>query len=185
MIIGFGHKAQTGKDTAGQYLVESQGFVRASFGDHLKTVCSLVTGIPIEKFYDHKKEFNEDWGMTHREILQRLGTDAMRNHFHEDTWVLGCLNQLMQRKSYIITDVRFPNEADAIKERGGYVIRVDRDTTGYDIDRNHPSETGLDDYTDWDYIIKNDGSLEDFHYKIDCILDKIYKDAYGGINGFN
>lgn len=62
--------------------------------------------------------------------------------------------------NWIITDVRFPNEAKAIKERGGIVIRVNRfDYTKEELADMHESETALDDYHDFDCIINNKESL--------------------------
>lgn len=76
--------------------------------------------------------------------------------------------------NWIITDVRFPNEVKAIKDRGGIVIRVDRYTGNILIDNDthaitdwqHPSETVLDTYEDWDYVIYNDGTIEDLIEKV-------------------
>lgn len=73
---------------------------------------------------------------------------------------------------WIISDTRFINEVAAIKERGGVVVRVNRPA---DVDENpaeskHASETALDDYTDWDYVIENDGTLEDLVEKVRKML---------------
>ena len=81
--------------------------------------------------------------------------------------------------NWIITDVRFPNEAKAIKDRGGIVIRVNRTyytedkkyIIGYDPFETHPSETALDDY-EFDYVIENDGSLDELITKIKLIKDE-------------
>ena len=75
----------------------------------------------------------------------------------------------LRESNWIITDVRFPNEAQAIKDRGGIVIRVNR----LDVDKFttnfpqtlHPSETALDDYK-FDHVIDNNGSLEELIGKI-------------------
>tara|TARA_R110002020_G_scaffold380110_1_gene591298 strand:+ start:38 stop:904 length:867 start_codon:yes stop_codon:yes gene_type:complete len=71
--------------------------------------------------------------------------------------------------NWIITDVRFPNEAQAIKDRGGIVIRVnrlevDKFTTNFP-QTLHPSETALDDY-EFDHVIDNNGSIEDLVEKV-------------------
>lgn len=98
---------------------------------------------------------------TVRVFLQELGTDAMREVIHPETWVNALMSeyQLIDNKypNWIITDVRFPNEYRAIKERGGIMIRVHRNLFSYD---THPSETALDDY-DFDLQIYNHGTLED------------------------
>lgn len=72
-------------------------------------------------------------------------------------------------KGFIITDVRFPNEAKAIKDRGGIIIRVNRDVyiengVGFkfnplfDNRPEHPSETALDEYI-FDYVINNNSTI--------------------------
>lgn len=82
---------------------------------------------------------------------------------------------------WIITDCRFPNEANTVKEKGGLVIRVNRSNNGLacagDLEENmktnfHPSETALDSYNQFDYIIDNSGSLEDLIEKVREILQK-------------
>lgn len=75
---------------------------------------------------------------------------------------------------WVITDVRFPNEADAIKERGGIVVRINR---FHSVVRDHnipehPSETALDNYS-FDYVIDNDGSIDDLTEKVRRTLIEI------------
>lgn len=79
--------------------------------------------------------------------------------------------------NWIITDVRFPNEAQAIKDRGGILIRVNRPVSAIGANKlkhksitQHPSETALDDYQDWNYIIDNNGTIEDLIEKVEVIL---------------
>ena len=70
--------------------------------------------------------------------------------------------------SWCITDMRFPNEMDAVKERGGITIRVVRPGTE---SGTHPSETALDEAT-FDYEIINDGEIVDLIEKVKTILIK-------------
>jgi hypothetical protein len=73
--------------------------------------------------------------------------------------------------SWCITDMRYPNEYDAVKSRGGITIRVNRHNHPNDINPNteHPSETALDQHQ-FDYEIINDGSIEDLIEKVKQIL---------------
>lgn len=153
------------------------------FAGKLKDVASMLTGIPVYKFEDQefkKQTLPAMWNhpvevapgqtqmapMTVRELLQKLGTEAMRNGLHPDTWVNALMSEFIPYSArgsqyeevaskWIITDTRFPNEAQAIKQRGGVVIRVNR---GID-NGSHPSETALDNYI-FDYHIDNNGTLE-------------------------
>ncbi len=135
---------------------------------------------------------------TPRELLQVLGTQVGRLIIHQNIWVntlfadykpkyiggvdpymgLGqSVEQLEKNRSFelyphwIITDVRFPNEADIIKQRGGVIIRVNR--LGVENYSTHPSETALDNYN-FDYIINsNNGNLDDLKQKVKIIYDKL------------
>ena len=161
--------------------------------------------------------------ITVRELLQQVGTDAMRNIVHPNVWVNALMSQYkgiectsfphnapifgipteedevkygiigLIEPDWIITDVRFPNEAVAIKERSGIVIRVNRDLpcpvcklTKYeqrgepckniacpkgraDYIGKHPSEIALDDYP-FDYFINNNGSIEELIKEVKYFL---------------
>ena len=112
MIIGINGKIGAGKDTVGkiiQYLTlpgergeyigfqtyddltleRNSPFKIKKFAGKLKTTASLLTGIPVEMFEDQefkKLDMNPEWGMTYREFLQRLGTEAMRDELHTNVW---------------------------------------------------------------------------------------------------
>jgi hypothetical protein len=149
-------------------------------------------------FGEHFDGFIEDWEdvnipMTYREFLQKLGTEAMRDGLHTNVWVnalfadyrpgytispLDVDNQAPDK--WIITDMRFPNEMDAVVERKGITIRVVRsfnhkmgskETGTLDLTPLHPSETALDD-AEFDYEIINDGSIDDLVEKVKEILIK-------------
>jgi hypothetical protein len=125
--------------------------------------------------------------MTVRDLLQKLGTDACRDNLHYNTWVNALMSDYKKELSecgtskkgtvvkcskypnWIITDTRFPNEADAIKNAGGIIIRVER--PGVKPINDHPSEVGLDHWT-FDYVINNDGDLESLSNKVKDILIK-------------
>lgn len=120
--------------------------------------------------------------MTVREFLQKLGTEAMRDNLHEDVWVNalfadyksigGTMDVRRTRIDYpnwVITDVRFPNEANAIINRGGIMVRLNRDKTP-GISKDHSSETALDNWTGFSYEIDNNGTIEDLILHAECIL---------------
>lgn len=133
---------------------------------------------------DHKE-------MTGRDFLQKLGTDAVRDRLHENTWVNALMSEYKTNTftrfpedldigesiipyypNWIITDTRFPNELIAVKERGALTIRVERNNGTRAIDINpHPSETALDN-SDFDYTIENNGSIDDLVNMVKLILQK-------------
>jgi len=95
--------------------------------------------------------------MTHREFLEHFGTKIIR-YIHNDAWSNYTLNkiEIEQSELSIIPDVRFPNEVEAIKSRGGVVIRLTRDIFQSEV----KSESALDkenyDWSNFDLVINND-----------------------------
>lgn len=124
--------------------------------------------------------------MSVREFLQNLGTDAIRNGLHKNAWVNALMADYRKEEKserlsdymrlvsppskWVITDVRFPNEAEAIKERGGVIIRIDR--PGIKPVNAHPSETALDNW-DFDYKIANVSDLVSLKQTVEVLLKKI------------
>ena len=109
---------------------------------------------------------------TIREILQEVGTDALRNIVHPDIWVNSLFTEYRKEKNWIITDVRFPNEAYAVVEKGGFLIRINRPGYGTSMSalaNDHESEIALDAY-DFDIVISNDGTITDLIGKVKEIL---------------
>jgi len=161
------------------------------FAGKVKEIASLLTGIPIEKFEDQEfkqKQMSEGWGMTYREFLQKLGTEAMRNGLHTNVWcnalfadyvskfnptntILDEMSDMSYKNYYpnwIITDLRFSNELADIKEREGITIRVNR--PGINL-LDHPSETSLDT-AEFDYVIENNSDIQSLIKKVKIILVK-------------
>jgi len=195
------------------------------YAGKLKQTASLLTGIPVEMFEDQEFKktalgpqwnYNDIIGYGHhnvpvygeseqemlvRELLQKLGTEAMRDGLHTNVWVNALFadykskRELLQADgtwiesdkgevdfavsikypNWIITDMRFPNELESVVERGGVTIRVIRDYAlrgGPEDPKNiHPSETALDN-AKFDYEIINDGTIEDLVEKVREILIK-------------
>jgi hypothetical protein len=115
----------------------------------------------VKNSYLSKEWDREDGPIKYRQVLQWVGTEAMRNCLHTNVWVNALFSEYKMGENgeypnWIITDVRFPNEAEAIRDRGGVVIRVNRPSIISQ--SNHPSEISLDHY-DFDYVIENDGGL--------------------------
>lgn len=147
----------------------------------------VFTRIPTDVVHAPPFPNNVIGKYTYREMLQRIGTEAMRNQIHENVWVNALFSDYKGElggagmteydlttiyPKWIITDCRFPNETKAIKERNGILIRVKR-TQFLKVDslatHEHPSETALDDYK-FDHVIDNDGTLEELVEKVREIL---------------
>jgi hypothetical protein len=161
MTIGLNGYAKVGKDEVAKSIIKNNSrWEIKKFSGKLKTIASILTGIDGAYFEDQlfKTRQLPGWEMTVRELLQRLGTEAIRNNLHENAWVNALFSDYNEYCNWVVTDVRFPNEAQQIKDNGGVIVRINR--TGYGPVNNHPSEIALDDW-DFDHIIENNGTLED------------------------
>jgi hypothetical protein len=141
MIIGISGFIGSGKDTIADYLVNHHEFRRESFANTLKDSVSVIFGwdrLMLEGRTKSSREWREQvdswWAnrlnipeLTPRWVLQHIGTDVLRNHFHDNIWVASLENKLRKTKdNVVISDVRFPNEILAIKNSGGICVRVKR-----------------------------------------------------------
>lgn len=174
-LIGLSGYARSGKNSLGDILSANCGFKPVAFADRLKGMAQaldplIYTGrmhgasVPLHTILNAGGGWED--AKTHpgvREFLQSLGV-AARQHISETVWIDALLSSLdTERYRYVITDVRFPNEADAVRERGGQVWRIERPGTGPAND--HESEHALSSYQ-FDRIIHNDGALQDLREKV-------------------
>lgn len=169
-IVGVGFRAGAGKDSVGN-IMESYGFVRLRFADALKDAACGIFGWRRDQLedLDFKQTVDEFWGETPRTLLQRFGTEAMRNNIRQDIWIKALERRIKRQATnvehstrIVITDVRFLNEALAIKEWGGKLICIHRpgfDSNVSSKEAKHVSETELVKYYDWDYHLYNDSDL--------------------------
>jgi hypothetical protein len=194
-LVGLTGKKRSGKDTVAARLVERHGFARVAFADPLKEAALGLDPLivvehdergplmraadfylqPLQPYrlafivgmvgWEAAKEVREV-----RRTLQRYGV-AIRD-LSPEFWVAQGLAKaealLDQGTSVVITDVRFPNELDAIGAAGGFHVHVDR--PGVDTSDPHPSETALEDfYDDADVEVLNHGSIADLHDAVDTM----------------
>ncbi len=140
MIIGICGFIGSGKDTIADYLVNNHGFRRESFANSLKDAVAAVFGwdrILLEGRTKEAREWREqkdEWwsrrlgqDITPRWVLQYWGTEVCRRGFHDDVWIASLEHRLLKSNDdIVISDCRFPNEIQAIKNAGGTVVRVVR-----------------------------------------------------------
>ena len=159
------------------WLAEQSGWEIMKFAGKLKEIASLLTGIPVYKFEDQEYKntyLGDEWRihglpMKVREFLQYLGTNALRECLHQNTWVNALFADYKESDNWIITDVRFPNEAKAIKDRGGLMIRIDRPFVKPI--NSHQSETALDNWN-FDYKVANVSDLISLSFTVETILQE-------------
>lgn len=184
VVIGVTGRKYNGKDTIAEYLVKKYNFVQISFAEPLKEVCRTLFGFSQEQLYGSLKEtVDESWGISPRNALQFLGTDIIRNQIHklipniEDKFWIRCMlakiNKLKENDpdvKIVISDVRFPNEVDMIKEINGIIIRAVRPSIS-NIDC-HESEKLIDELN-VNFELLNDLGLNELYDKVDKIMPNI------------
>lgn len=178
LIIGFGHKRMRGKDTAAAMAFENlQNKMKVrhdAFAYSLKEMCRVVFGFSDEQLYgDLKGVPDRYWGFTPRWALQHVGTEAMRKVIDDQIWVKTFVRRAQQdpHTSILVTDLRFSNEATAIKALGGFTVRCNRTMTFDPNMDTHASEVALDGYPHWDYELDNNGSLDALRDQVDKMID--------------
>lgn len=187
-LVGMIGRKRTGKDTVAGVLATEFGFEKAAFADPLREVVEAIdpivdyrtsykTGpgviVPVrysEAVRVRTYEGAKDAYPEVRQVLQRLGTDGIRK-LDSDFWVRIALGRIDARTTpLVLTDVRFPNEAETIVDRGGWIVRVLRD--GTKTDGEHVSESALDDYPE-DFTISNNGTLEELRGVVRTVAQAI------------
>jgi len=160
-IIGLTGKMGAGKDTAGEYLVKTYGYVRRAFADGVREEAS-------EKFPELDREiWTKPTSKRARILLQWWGTEYRREQ-DPQYWVKRLVGGLNPSRRYVITDVRFPNEATALTLLGGEVWRVEgRESENVGVDK-HASER-IEDIT-VSRVLDNSQSRRDLYTAIDGIL---------------
>lgn len=194
MILGITGFKGVGKDTAADYLVAAHHYNKIAFADKLKEAVAALLNIDIDTI-NELKEVQTSWGgtkgevslriyerddgepneynFTWREFLQRFGTEMGRNVFGHDFWVKLAFDKMAYTTDdWVISDVRFANEAEAIHRADGKILQIFR--PGFESD-GHESEIPMPGDL-IDYGLANQGTIGDMHKD----LDEIIEDILGG-----
>jgi len=173
-LIGISGKMGTGKSTVAQHL-KLKGYEEYRFSSVIKDMVAVLLNVSPDWLEDEEFKKQTSFGVTNRFILQTLGTDWGRQMIDENIWVNATFNRIRSPKA-IISDVRFPNEADAILSKGGVIIRIERDReVGDPKDRLHPSETALDNYN-FPTVYRNNGTYAELFRFVDSV-ERSLKDS--------
>lgn len=178
-IIGLSGWARSGKDSIADYLVQNHGYTKISFASPMKealvlldpqvlyhnTRIHLATAVRVVGWENLK-----DGSTDARELLQRMGTEVGRNLFGENFWVNLALEKAKHHDKVVISDCRFINEIEAIKNSGGSVWRINRENVT--AVNNHISETELNNYK-FDISISNNETLESLYALVEKELANV------------
>lgn len=178
LIIGLTGQAGAGKDTVATYLCERYGFVADAFAEPIRDMATvLLNGIGIDYACLFERDLKErvipELGISGRRLMQTLGTEWARNTVGLDFWIkhaslrLGLDNLPVSTPVHdliVLTDVRFPNEAQWIKSLGGLLVRVNRSTAPVAFHESEQHIAGLL----CDRTLHNTGTVEDLQRQIDA-----------------
>lgn len=177
MILGLTGLAGCGKDTAANHLVAHRGYERRAFADPMRTALYALDPLVRVHGSQHRLSALVDtlgWDQAKRgvpevrRLLQRFGTEVGRTMWGDDFWITQALHGVAPGDRIVVTDVRFPNEGDAVRALGGRVVRIDRPGAGLGgAEGGHATET---QFVDADAVVVNDGDLADLAGRLDALL---------------
>lgn len=159
-------KARHGKDTVASMIRDiysDKKCINLSYGSYIKDYAMKISD------WDGLEETKP------RELLQHLGTEVIRNNIDEEFFIKRLCDDIKVYSYYFdvatISDARFPEEIDIPRDMFSdvFVIKVVRENFESNLteeQKKHRTETALDDYDNYDYVIYNDGSLEDLEEKV-------------------
>jgi hypothetical protein len=184
ILIGVTGRKFSGKDTIGDYLVKHHGFIRLAYADTLKEALKIVFSFTDEQLYGEKKEtVDEYWSHTPRELLQSIGTELfrdelpkLRKNMTSDIWIKAVNRRMIDLRKrgynrFVVTDVRFPNEVDYIKNSSGVVWKVNR-LMAKITQADHASEAHIDNF-ECSYEFHNNSTLLNLYAGVDEQIKKL------------
>jgi hypothetical protein len=209
MLIGICGLINSGKDTIANTLINEYSFKKDSFASSLKDVLSILFNWDrsllegdTEESRNWRNQVDTWWSdklnisdFTPRKAMQLIGTDCIRDYFHNNIWVYTVLKRLENNKeneNIVITDCRFPSEINAIREKGGIIIRVIRNLPiwySLALDASHGCKQSIQKCNDLnihvseyghlsikeDYTLYNDGNIDQLQDKIRNLMSSLMK----------
>ena len=182
MLIAICGKKRTGKDTVADYIQEFWGFQKRSFAQPIKKALEIIFDWPEEIWHSDelKEEVDPRWGISPRQAAQHIGTEWGQYYlgqsfplFHDtmgrNLWVARALFDI-DNEDVVVSDLRFPHEAEAIRDRGGFIIKIHRNLKYED---GHLSEIGVD-IIDADFEIDNDKTKLHLLGIVDSVMEDIF-----------
>lgn len=199
LLLGITGLARSGKDTFAKMLVEelykqtNNIFSLMAYAHELKLRVQEDFDLSYEQLWGADKEKIDTRYMktlkpccqecvkdkssnccwSPREILQNYGEFYRTiDHLFWTKHLFGVIKN-NNYENVIITDIRYPDEADPIIERGGYIIKINRENRDCINNEQHVSETSMSNYNNIAFVIENNGTLEELRYKANVVILQI------------
>lgn len=189
IIVGFIGDIGSGKTTAANYLERTCKFTSYAFADPLKKI-GYIFGFTKEQLYGTQQEkmvINPWHGISGREFMEKFGTDVCREALPKiipnmpNIWVklFKIFATEYPRDHIVVSDVRFPDEANEIVKQGGFLIKIIRPNVDKkNLREESKSEQAKNDITEHITII-NDGDFEEFYKNIRKAIDSLFTKKFG------
>lgn len=177
-LIGLSGRPRTGKDTVAKYLISKYKYRRYGPSVRVKDTAAIMFDVPREYFDDDnmKDQIDPFWGITYRQMAQKVGKESSRDVFGDDIWMRHVEKQLLTLDSaygFILADIRYASEIKWIKEHGGDVYYILRHNAPKSSDEGHVADAGLPlDLAD--LLIYNDGTKELLYKILDTNMASYY-----------
>lgn len=176
LLIGITGPARSGKDTAARYLAAQYALLTYAFALPLKAALQAMLNLTAEQLDGALKEQPLAWlGKSPRELMQTLGTEWGRSLVHPELWLRLAAENLTHMADqsqewsagFVISDVRFENEAEWVRQRGGIVLHMRRPDA--QAVNPHTSEYGIALHSS-DVEVHNTADLAHLHAQLDHVF---------------
>lgn len=178
-LIGIHGKPHSGKDTIANFLIPLLNLKRFGPSVQVKKATAAMFNIPEEYLYDEKMKDQIDsfWGISYREMAQKVGNESSRKIFGEDFWMRHVNKYLETIPNYldgiVLADIRYANEAAWVKDNGGVMIFVNRGDRPIASNESHEAERGLDSGLA-NIVIENNGTIDALYEKVSIFINNVY-----------
>lgn len=170
VILGLAGPARSGKDSVAEHMALKHGMganklvMTYALADPIRKAAAAMFGLDYFEFTGENPDrevVNDFWGISPRVMLQKLGTECGREVFRQDIWLKRAELELAHAEAggaevFVISDIRFENEADWIRKQGGFIWHINRPSVMSE--DSHVSENGIK-VDETDYIVMNTGDL--------------------------